>query len=129
MIGPSTAFAWMSTAQVIPVAVFGPLVGSLGDIYGRRTFILLGNAFGVIGCAVGATATTVNTAIAGGIFIGCASACQQLAWSGLAELVPKKYRGLALGLFELSCIPPGAFGPIMGMSTSTISHIYSIYQL
>jgi MFS family permease len=90
------------------------LVGRLSDIYGRRNFILLGNILGLIGCVMGATAQTVNVAIGGGIFIGCASALQQIAWSSLAEIFPRKYRSLALGIFEAGCIPPGAFGPIMG---------------
>ncbi|KAK7894311.1 hypothetical protein LTR67_006072 [Exophiala xenobiotica] len=113
-IGPSTSFSWISTAQVVPVGVFGLLVGRLGDIYGRRYFILLGDVFGLIGCCVSATGNNVNTLIGAGIFIGTASACQQQAWAGVAEMVPKKYRGFAIGIFELACAPAGAFGPIMG---------------
>ncbi|EXJ66790.1 uncharacterized protein A1O5_09985 [Cladophialophora psammophila CBS 110553] len=113
-IGPSTSFSWISTAQVVPVGVFGLLVGRLGDIYGRRYFILIGDVFGLIGCCVSATGNNINTLIGGGIFIGTASACQQQAWAGVSEMVPKKYRGFAIGIFELACAPAGAFGPIMG---------------
>ncbi|KAI9735349.1 MAG: hypothetical protein M1818_006544 [Claussenomyces sp. TS43310] len=112
-IGPSVAYEWISTSQVVPVAVFGPLVGRLGDIFGRRQFLLLGNICGLIGCVIAATAHNVNVVIGGGIFIGFASACQQLAWSALGEMVPKKYRGFAIGLFETCCLPPAAFGPVM----------------
>jgi MFS family permease len=59
----------MVTAQVIPVGVFGPLVGRLGDIYGRRYFVMAGNMFGLIGCVMGATAQPVNVAIGGGILL------------------------------------------------------------
>lgn len=90
------------------------MIGRLSDIYGRRNFILLGNILGLTGCAMCATANHVNVVIGGGIFIGAASACQQIAWAGLTEIVPRKYRSLALGIFEAGCIPPGAFGPIMG---------------
>lgn len=96
------------------MGVFGLLVGRLGDIYGRRNFILLGDLLGLIGCVICATSNSVNVAIGGGIFIGAASACQQLAWAAVSEMVPKKYRGFAIGMFELACVPPGAFGPIMG---------------
>lgn len=112
--GPSTSYAWISTAQVVPVGIFGLLVGRLGDIYGRRNLILLGDVFGIIGCAVCATAKSINVAIGGGIFIGTASACQQLAWAATSEMVPRKYRGLVIGIFEMSCIPAGAFGPLIG---------------
>jgi len=113
-IGPSSSFAWLSTGQVLPVAVLGPMVGRLSDIFGRRNFILFGNVCGIIGCAMAATADKMNVAIGGGVFIGVASACQQLAWTAVGEIVPRKYRGLALGLFEMCAVPPGAFGPIMG---------------
>jgi MFS family permease len=99
---------------VLPVAVLGPLSGRLSDIFGRRNFILIGNICGVIGCAVAATANHVNVVIGGGVFIGIASTLQQLAWTGVGEMVPKKYRGLALGIFEMASVPPGAFGAIMG---------------
>jgi len=113
-IGPSHSFSWLSTAQVLPVAVLGPLVGRLSDIFGRRNFLLFGNLCGLIGCVMCATANSINVAIGGGVFIGVASTLQQLAWTAVGELVPRKYRGLALGIFEMCALPPGAFGPIMG---------------
>ncbi|OCK77078.1 MFS general substrate transporter [Lepidopterella palustris CBS 459.81] len=111
---PCSAFTWIATSQIIPVAVFGPLVGRLGDIFGRRNSIMLGNLSGLIGCVISATATRVEVVIGGGIFIGVATLLQQQAWAALGEIVPKKHRGLILGLFELANIAPGAFGPIIG---------------
>jgi len=113
-IGPSHSFTWIANSQVIPVAVFGPLVGRLGALYGRRTSIMLGNLSGLIGCVISATATRINVVIGGGIFIGVATSLQQQAWASLGEIVPKRHRGLILGLFELANIAPGAFGPIIG---------------
>ncbi|KAF2808136.1 trichothecene efflux pump, partial [Mytilinidion resinicola] len=101
-IGPSTSFAWLSTSQVLPVATLGPMAGRLSDIFGRRNFILFGNLCGLIGCAICATANNIPVAIGGGVFIGVASTLQQLAWTAVGEIVPRKYRGLALGLFEIS---------------------------
>jgi MFS family permease len=75
----------MVTAQVIPVGVFGPLVGRLGDIYGRRYFVMAGNMFGLIGCDWWWD------------LIGVASACQQLAWSGLGEMAPENTDRLLWG--------------------------------
>jgi len=113
-IGPSPVFSWMVTAQIIPVAVFGPLVGQIGDIFGRRNSIMVGNLSGIIGTVISATAHRVDVVIGGGIFIGLATSLQQQAWAALGEIVPKKHRGLILGLFELANIAPGAFGPIIG---------------
>ncbi|KAF2493645.1 trichothecene efflux pump, partial [Lophium mytilinum] len=103
-IGPSTSFAWLSTSQVLPVAVLGPMAGRLSDIFGRRNFILFGNLCGLIGCAICATAHSIPVAIGGGVFIGVASTLQQLAWTAVGEIVPRKDRGLALGLFEMCAV-------------------------
>jgi MFS family permease len=90
------------------------MVGRLGDIFGRRNSIMLGNLSGLIGCVISATAQQVNVVIGGGIFIGFATSLQQQAWAALGEIVPKKHRALVLGLFEVANVAPGAFGPIIG---------------
>jgi MFS family permease len=68
----------------------------------------------MIGCAVAATAKNINTLIGASTLIGVGSAMHQLAWSCLAELVPKKSRGLALGIFTASLAPASAFAPVIG---------------
>lgn len=69
----------------------------------------------MIGCAIGATANSVNTAIAGGVMIGLGGALHQMAWAALSEVVPKRNRGLALGLFEASLLPATVFGTAIGL--------------
>ncbi|KAF1812768.1 trichothecene efflux pump [Eremomyces bilateralis CBS 781.70] len=115
-IGPSTAYSWMATAQIISAAVLSPLVGRLGDIFGRKTFLLLGNTIGAVGCAVAATAHEVSTIIVASIFIGFGAAMHQLAWSCLAEVVPRSQRAFALGLFQVSLTPASLFAAVIGKS-------------
>lgn len=104
----------MVTSQVISAAVLSPFVGRLGDIFGRRTFLLIGNTMGIVGTAVSANARTVPTVIGAGVLIGIASSMHQLAWSCLGEVVPKRSRALALGLFQGSMVPSAVFAPIIG---------------
>lgn len=114
-IGPSPNYTWMVTSQIIGAAVLAPVTGRLSDIFGRRNFLLLGNCFGIIGTAVAATAHDVNTVIGASCLIGVASSMHQLAWACLGELVPNRSRGVALGWFQTSLAPAGAFAPIIGM--------------
>ena len=51
-IGPSNNIAWMATAWSLASAVVMTIAGRLSDIFGRRNFFLLGNALGVVGCAI-----------------------------------------------------------------------------
>jgi MFS family permease len=104
----------MATAQIISAAVLSPLVGRLGDIFGRRTFLLIGNLVGAVGCAVAATASSVITVIIASIFIGFGAAMHQLAWSCLAEVVPRRKRSFALGLFQVSLTPASIFAAVIG---------------
>jgi MFS family permease len=68
----------------------------------------------MVGCAVAATAHSIDTLIGASALIGVGSAMHQLAWSCLAEMVPKKSRGFALGLFTASLAPASAFAPVIG---------------
>jgi MFS family permease len=113
-IGPNSSYTWMITAQTLGAAVMSPAIGRLSDIFGRRNFLLVGNAVAATGCAVAATAKDVNTVIGASALIGIGSAMHQLAWSCLGELVPKRSRALALGIFQTSLAPSGAFSPIIG---------------
>lgn len=106
----------MSTSVLLCGAVASPTIGRLSDIFGRRNFLLLGNISGIAGYAIAATAnaTSRNIIIGAGGLIGIASCQHQLAWAGLGEIVPRRSRGLALGLFQASLFPAAAFGPVVG---------------
>jgi MFS family permease len=46
------------------------LVGRLGDIFGRRWFVIGGQTLGVIGAIIGATAPNINVLMGATAFIG-----------------------------------------------------------
>ena len=105
----------MVSATYLTTSLTSPFIGRLGDIFGRRNLLILGNFIGAIGNLISALAHNVNTVIAGAVLIGLGSSMHQLGWASVGEIVPKKHRPLSMGVFE-SCISPGAFlGPIIGM--------------
>lgn len=106
----------MATAQIVGAASLSPIVGRLGDIFGRRNFILVGNALSIIGVIIAATAQSVNVVIGGCAIIGVASSMRQLAWSALGEIVPKRLRGVAFSMLQMSISIAPAFGPLIGKS-------------
>ena len=118
-LGPSKNYSWIAIGFTTSGGVLAPIVGRLGDIFGRRNFLIIGNLISVIGMAVAATAHSIPVVITGSVLVGTASAMRQLAWSCLGELVPKRSRGLAFGIFQSTLSPGSAFGAIVGRSHSS----------
>jgi MFS family permease len=116
--GPNTSYAWMLTANIVTAACASPFLGRVGDIFGRRPVLLVANAVGVVGCVVSATAHNVNTVIGASVLIGLSSAMHQNAWACLGEIVPRKSRAMALGIFQSSSAPGSAFGALIGNCSS-----------
>ncbi|OCK74612.1 trichothecene efflux pump [Lepidopterella palustris CBS 459.81] len=115
-IGPSASYVWMSLGQTAGTAALAPVAGRLGDIFGRRNFIIAGNMISVIGTCVAATAKDINTVIAGAVLIGIAGSFRQIAWTSLGELVPKAYRGMAFGCLSTVLAITTAFGGIIAFA-------------
>jgi MFS family permease len=113
--GASKSYVWMVSASYLTVSLTFPFIGRLGDIFGRRNLLILGNFIVAVGNLISALAHNVNTIIAGAVLIGLGSSMHQLGWACVGEIVLKKHRLLAMGIFECS-ISPGAFlGPLIGI--------------
>ncbi len=97
-----------------------PFVGRLGDIFGRRNLLILGNFICAIGSLICALAPHINAAIAGTVLIGLGSSMHQLGWACVGEIVPKKRRPLAMAVFECSVSPAAVFGSLIGDTIYTL---------
>ncbi|GAB7356262.1 hypothetical protein MBLNU459_g7073t1 [Dothideomycetes sp. NU459] len=112
-VGPDVNFAWMAVSQVVGSAALAAPMGRLGDIFGRRNFVMFGSVLSLIGCAVAATANSVNVIIIGVSFTGVGCSMHQLAWTCLGEIIPNKRRSLAFGFVETSLGTVAAFSAII----------------
>jgi MFS family permease len=97
-VGPDPRYVWISLVYTVCSAVWFPIVGRLGDIFGRRYLMILGALLAIIGSIICATAHSVLTLIGGNVFLGSASAFQLSFSYVLQELLPMKYRYLGAGL-------------------------------
>ena len=89
------------------------LVGRLGDIIGRRYFLIGGQLLGVIASVVSAKATTINMLIAGSVIQGFAATAQLTFPYVIQELVPNKHRGHAQAVMIVGVLPFAGFGPVI----------------
>jgi MFS family permease len=68
------------------------LGGSLSDIFGRRYVILAGQVFNIIGAIVACTAQSTENVIAGSAIVGFGTGFIFVAYAGIPEILPNKYR-------------------------------------
>ncbi|RFU33262.1 hypothetical protein B7463_g3049, partial [Scytalidium lignicola] len=113
-IGPNLNITWVPLVFPLCLSVGLALVGRLTDLFGRRWFLIGGQVLGLVGAAVCATAKNVPTLIGGTTIVGVA-ASTSLSFSFLAsELVPMKYRFIAVAYLYLWVIPFSGLAPAIG---------------
>jgi MFS family permease len=59
------AISWLATAYLLSATVAAPLVGRLGDLYGKRRLLLVSPSAFTLGSLLSALAQSVSLAIAG----------------------------------------------------------------
>jgi MFS family permease len=110
-LGPDDNYVLIVTTFTLTSGVALTLVGRLGDIMGRRWFLIVGQTFGFVGALVCATAKTINTVIGGTVLVGISAAAQLTYTFVLAELVPNEKRALVNAGLSLWVMPFSVMGP------------------
>lgn len=114
-LGPSPNYVLISTIQTVTSGFLLALVGRLGDILGRRYFLIGGQAFSLVASIVGVVAKNINTMIGVGTLMGCAAGVQLTFTFVAAELVANKHRAYINAVLFCSTIPLAGIGPGLGM--------------
>lgn len=70
--------------------------GANSDLFGRRTFIIMGNIFVFIGAIVGATSHSMTQSIVAHVIIGFGAGNCQLTTFAIPELLPNKWRHIGV---------------------------------
>ena len=112
--GPSPDFVLIVTVTTVVSGCLLTVVGRMGDILGRRYFLIGGQAFGLLGGIIGATAKNIPTLIGAGAFMGIGGAVQLTFTFVVCELVPNKHRAYIDSALFFCIIPFAALGPIIG---------------
>ncbi|GAB3677202.1 hypothetical protein GCM10027589_47390 [Actinocorallia lasiicapitis] len=81
---------WVTTATLLSAAVLTPLLGRVGDQFGKKRTLLAVLALAVAGSAIAALAGSLWLLLAGRAFQGAATAIFPLALSVLREELPKE---------------------------------------
>ncbi|MFT4041629.1 MAG: MFS transporter [Gordonia sp. (in: high G+C Gram-positive bacteria)] len=107
---PASDTAWVITATLLAAAVAVPVMGRLGDMYGKRRLLLISMALMVVGSLVGALASNVIVMIIGRSLQGMASGVIPLGISVMRDVLPKEKLAGAVATMSASLGVGGAFG-------------------
>lgn len=103
-LGPDPNFTWINVSWNLAASVMVTVGGRLSDIFGRRYFLIAGACIALIGAVVGATGQSVNQMIASGVLFGTGGGLQEMCFAAIQEVVPMRYRVLAIGCFEITAL-------------------------
>ena len=112
----TAAVAWLVTATLVAGAVCAPLLGRLGDMYGKRRMLLLALGLITVGSALGAVAPGIELLIAARVLQGAALGVIPLGISVMRDVLPAERVGSGIALMSSSLGIGGAIGlPLTGL--------------
>jgi MFS family permease len=87
---PPSDVSWLITVTLLTGAVFTPLLGRAGDMYGKRRVLLIALSSMVVGSLLCASSSNLSVLIAGRAFQGAAVAVVPLGISILRDELPPR---------------------------------------
>ena len=107
--------AWLVTATLVAGAVCAPVLGRLGDMYGKRRMLLVALGFVTVGSVLGALAPGVEVLIVARMLQGASLGVVPLGISIMRDILPPERVGSGIALMSSSLGIGGAIGlPITG---------------
>jgi MFS transporter, DHA1 family, tetracycline resistance protein len=104
----------LSASFAIMQFLFGPIVGSLSDRYGRRPVLLISVGVMALGYLVMATANSIWLLLIARLVTGITAATNSTAAAYIADITPPDQRGARFGLIG-ACFGIGfVLGPLIG---------------
>ena len=108
------AVSWVATVTLIVGAAANPIIGRMGDMYGKRRLLLgcLGVAIG--GCVVAATAQSLPVVVAGRALQGIGSGVIPLSYGIIRDRLSSRHVGRGIALVTAAGAGLGAgLGPVL----------------
>ena len=117
LLGASTStVTWLVTATLVAGAVCAPMLGRLGDMYGKRRMLVVALGLVAVGSALGALAPDVGTLIVARALQGASLGVVPLGISIMRDVLPEGRVGSGVALMSSSLGIGGAVGlPLTGL--------------
>lgn len=110
----ASGIAWTITGYLVAAAVFTPVVGRLGDIYGKRRLLVVSLVAFAAGSVVAALATTVWLVIVGRVIQGIGGGIFPLCFAIIRDEFPRERVAQGIGLMSAIAGIGGGLGMVLG---------------
>ena len=112
----TSTVTWLVTATLVAGAVCAPMLGRLGDMYGKRRMLVVALGLVTAGSALGALAPDVGTLIVARALQGASLGVVPLGISIMRDVLPEGRVGSGVALMSSSLGIGGAVGlPLTGL--------------
>ncbi|KAA9090015.1 MFS transporter [Microbacterium radiodurans] len=112
--------AWVVTATLLAAAVFTPIAGRLGDMYGKRRIVLVLLVLLIVGSVVAAVSTDIGGIIVGRALQGAVTGVVPLGISIMRDVLHENRVDSAIALMSATLGVGGAVGmPVSAIITET----------
>jgi EmrB/QacA subfamily drug resistance transporter len=114
-LGGFESLAWVGTAYILTSTIATPILGKLGDLFGRRRIVLSAIWILLAGSLLGAVAHSTTVLIAARAIQGIGGGgIQALTFAIIGDLVSPRERGRYMGAYTSIFVLSGIAGPLLG---------------
>ena len=106
----ASSASWVITATLLSATVSTPVVGRLGDMYGKRRVLLINLVVLIAGCVLSALTSSLVPMVLGRAMQGTAMGTIPLGISMLRDLLPADQLGSAMALLSATLGVGGSIG-------------------
>src|SRR3954447_13979076 len=110
----SSGVAWTLTGYLLAAAVFTPLFGRLGDMFGKRRLLVISLGFFAAGSVVSALGDSLGVVVAGRVLQGVGGGIFPLCFGIIRDEFPRERVGQSIGLISATLGIGGGVGLIIG---------------
>jgi EmrB/QacA subfamily drug resistance transporter len=106
--------AWTFTGYLVSAAVLTPVIGRLGDMFGKRRLLVIALVLFAAGSAMAALADNLALVVAGRVVMGAGGGIFPLCFGIVRDTFPERRRAGAVGLVSAISGIGGGIGLLMG---------------
>lgn len=110
----SSEVAWVLTAYLVSAAVCTPLLGRLGDMYGKRRMLIVALLAFAAGSVVSALGTSLEVIVAGRVLQGVGGGIFPLCFGLVRDEFPREKVSMSIGLISATAGIGGGAGLVLG---------------
>jgi len=110
----ASGVTWTLTAYLVAAAVFTPLVGRLGDIYGKRRLLVIALVAFAAGSVIAAVSANLWIVVGGRVVQGVGGGIFPLCFAIIRDEFPRERVGRSIGLMSAIAGIGGGIGLVLG---------------